>query len=1170
MIFHNSQKIFYRNPFGAQPIDTHITLRVKASKRVFAVTLRLWNSEEGEIRRDMIKSEKGGFFEASFFTSHTPGWIWYYFIVTEDAGNGTTKDYYYGNTPSLLGGIGAPSDTEPPAYQITVYDRDADTPQWVKEGVMYHIFVDRFKRGTHSPTLGQGLKKGQVAHAHWDDEPLYGRDDNGNVLQYDFFGGDLAGIMESLPYLRSLGVTVLYLSPIMDSVSNHKYDVGDYKTVDAAFGSNRLFRLLTAKAHAHGLRVILDGVFSHTGAESIYFNRGGTYPGVGASQSTESPYYSWYHFDEYPQKYRCWWGMTNMPEVTEETASYQQFLLWDEDSVVHQWHHNGIDGWRLDVADELPDSFLIPFRKAVKESNPQAFIVGEVWEDASRKESYGNLRPYFQGYELDSVMNYPFRTSVIQVLTGRISVQEGMATLRSLHENYPLHVFYSTMNLLSSHDERRILTELGEAPDMSGWTQEQRQDFRVPPEQRERALRRLKLATLWQFTFPGIPDIYYGDEAEVEGDKDPYNRRTYPWGNENKELQDWFRFLGSLRQNHGVLRTGTWEPMADEQLVAYRRSIEGGRDVFDEEATTEEAYIWINPGTESVSRDTLLPDGYAWQRWTESECNGEIFEDAVGEISIAPEGFCLLLGIPKQKEELYIPTLLRQPWTRNTLKEHGILLHPTCLPSVDGIGDLGAAAYQWVDLLAKTGHQYWQVLPLTAPALANSPYTAYSGTAGDTRLISMDALVEDGLLTQIELDTARLQSPGEGQIQPDKVELYKSRLLEIAWKNFQSMEDGPLKDEFEAFTAQQAHWLEPYSIFEAKKMEDRTKPWNTWGVLATYDAESVALAQIILRESILVVKFRQWLFYRQWQKLHAYAQEKDVCIIGDLPFFVAYDSADVWANRHLFDLDEAGTANTVAGVPPDYFCVEGQHWGNPQYDWAAMKRDGFSWWIQNVKQLLTLTDIVRLDHFRGYESFWAIPGTATTAIEGHWEKGPGIELFDAVFAQEGPLPFIAEDLGLITSDVEQLRQSVGLPGMKVLQFAFSEDPISLQGLADRVVYTGTHDNDILLGWLQSLRMEGDTFTLQQITDYLGLANDATDSSIREALLQELYTLPCRMTIVPLQDFMDPAVAQRMNTPGVVNNTNWLWRLPAEYMTEDLEYKLRKLVKIGENMECKTQ
>lgn len=1178
MIFHNSQKIFYRSPFGAQPTNTNITLRVKATKRVVGVTLRLWYSEGVEVKREMTKCEKGGFFEASFLTNDSPGWVWYYFIVTERGGSETIKEYYYGNTPDILGGIGTASEVAPNSYQVTVHSREANTPNWAKDGTMYHIFVDRFKRGSNSPALGTGLKNGQVFHPHWKDEPLYGRDENGNVLQYDFFGGDLAGIIEALPYLQSLGVTILYLSPIMDSVSNHKYDVGNYKTVDRAFGDDRIFRVLTAKAHAYGVKVILDGVFSHTGAESVYFNRSGSYPGIGAAQSTTSPYYSWYSFDEYPQTYRCWWGMTNMPEVNEEDEAYQRFLLWEEDSVIRRWHQNGIDGWRLDVADELPDSFLQPFHEAVKAINPEAFILGEVWEDASRKESYGTLRPYFQGYELDSVMNYPFRTVVIDVLKGNISPRKGMAKLCSLYENYPLHVFYSLMNLLSSHDERRILTELGEAPSMKGWTQEQRQTFRLTSEKRALAERRLKAAVLWQFTFPGIPDIYYGDEVGLEGDTDPYNRRTYPRGNEIPELQNWFRFLGNLRRRHTVLRTGTFEPIPDEELIAYKRSTEGGIDVFDRDVKAEEAYVWLNPGNEPVRRKISLSKEYSWRFWTEKgeyyllseqtiQANHRVDFGAIGtvteimtdEVILAPEGFCLILGEPVKSNE-YNASDEGDGTEDIQKKEYGVLLHPTSLPSPDGIGDLGQEAYKWVDLLSRTNHHYWQILPLTTPAEGNSPYTAYSGTAGDTRLIAMDELVADGLLTSGELEIARRNSPGEGWVQPQAVIAYKESLLTMAWNRFTHLKTGPLRDEFEIFKDEQSPWLNPYSIFEAQKMKDRTVPWTEWGMLATYDDTTVALAQVMLHTNIEVVKFWQWLFYRQWQKLHEYAREHDVCIIGDLPFFVAQDSADVWANREMFDLDEEGNPQTVAGVPPDYFSPTGQHWGNPQYNWDIMKKDGYSWWIQNLKQLLLWTDIVRLDHFRGYESFWSIPAEAPTAATGSWVKGPGMDLFNAVMTEAGPLPLIAEDLGVITPAVEELRLSAGLRGMKVLQFSFSEDPVALSNLEDRIVYTGTHDNNTLFGWLCSLKESEDMFTLRQLTDYLGLPTNASNEIICEALLREAYELPCCMTIVPMQDLLDPEIAFRMNVPGEVNDTNWLWRLPANYLTDTLEKKMKNFQK----------
>lgn len=1181
MAFHHSRKEFYRLPYGACPVDTEVRLRIDVPATATAVTLRLWYSDGGEVLIPMKMVPVEGeippliSYEVTFLTNSTPGWVWYYFIIDEknvDMYHGASGmvRYYYGNNEKGLGGKGARYNDVPPSYQITVYDKDMPVPSWTKDAVMYHIFVDRFRRGQSSPPLGTGLKKGQVIHPLWDDEPFYGRDEKGNVLQYDFFGGDLQGIMDAIPYLKRLGVNLLYLSPVMDSASNHKYDVGDYKKVDPAFGDERLFRLLTAKAHAHGMKVIIDGVFSHNGADSIYFNRFGHYDSLGAYQSKESPYYNWYIFHDYPNSYDCWWGMTNMPNVKEQSPSYMQYMLWNWDSVVNHWNSMGIDGWRLDVADELPNAFLQAFHGAVKGANKEAFILGEVWEDASKKEAYGEMRPYLQGHELDGVMNYPFRQAVIDTLTGRISTVEGMNMLYSLHEHYPRKIFFSLMNLLSSHDERRILTELGEAPNMDDWTSGDRQNYRLSEAQLDLAKKRLKLALMWQFSFPGIPDIYYGDEAGMEGDKDPFNRRPFPWGKEDKELQKYYTLMGYLRHRYEVLRGGALTPIIDNHMIVFKRSTEEGVDVFGDEAPKQVSYTYLNCNDEYRERSLQLSAGYDWVLYRLKD-----FTACVDDEFVVHEGHCLHDGkgtkdIQLQFEGyegmLIVGEAHEVPPQEEPKK--GILLHPTALPSQEGIGDLGHEAYEFVDYLVERGQTYWQILPLTEPALANSPYTAYSAVASDRRLISLDSLAVFDLIDRDELEAARAKRNEENPyfakesfIDVEAVMAFKEPFYEKAFETFKKWQKAEslskaqeaLLNSYKTFVMVNDHWLESYTLFQAIKMVDKTKPWTDWGPMADY---KVALEhKEELADKVAYVTFIQWMFYRQWQALHSYANEKGIYIIGDLPFFMAYDSADVWAHKEKFDLDEEGNPNTVAGVPPDYFCEEGQHWGNPQYKWDYMAKNGFDWWISNVEHMLTLVDVLRLDHFRGYDSYWSIPKEAKTAATGHWEQGPGLALFEALERRlsnrvmsngyEGPL-LIAEDLGIITDSVEMLRRKARLLGMHVLQFSFSEDPLPLRDLEERVIYTGTHDNNTLMGWLEDLRQKKDTYTWTQLVNYLGLPADASPKEIGASLIRDAYKMSGAMTIIPLQDLLGFGAESRFNVPGQVNETNWLYRLPSDY------------------------
>lgn len=1302
MLFHDSRDPFYRSPFGAQPTDESVLVRIRADQAVSAVELCLWYSDGGEVRiamepvnleqinmeptavdpRDaalLAASKKGArFYEARFQTNQVPGWVWYYFeaavrenqpelpaerpaqaqsgrelpgsrplgtALAQRQSKDPVKHIYYGNNQEQLGGIGAVYDEKPPAWQVTVYDRHMTVPAWTHHATMYHIFVDRFRRGKNSPPLGTGLKRDQVAHAHWEDKPFYGRDHDGSVIQYDFFGGNIRGIMEKIPYLHSLGVTCLYLSPVMDSVSNHKYDVGNYKALDPAFGTDDDFRLFVGRAHGYGMKVILDGVFSHTGADSLYFNAFGHYNSIGAAQSKGSPYYEWYRFDSYPNSYDCWWGITSMPNVWEGTPSYLNYMLYDYDSVIQYWHRRGTDGWRLDVADELPDEFLLPFREKLRELGSEQFILGEVWEDASRKESYGKLRPYFQGGELDGVMNYPFRQTVIDTLLGRITPEEGLKQLDSLWENYPLPVFYSCMNLLSSHDERRIMTELGEAGNINGMNEQERRSFALPLAKRKCAEARLRLAALWQFTFPGMPDIYYGDEVGLEGDKDPYNRGTFPWGRETQPLTAWYQKLGAWRRTWTVLRTGTYRSLSGrtdkaagadenrqttsssvsaglpESIIAYERRIQGGKDIFGDKAENSMARIYINPGKLPEKLTLFLEDQYWWQELV----GGQAYQAGVNTVVIPPLGAVIFAGRKKavgaslaaektapgqaaentaseQAAEKIMPSWAVEKTApgQTAVRDCGILLHPTSLPSPDGIGDLGPEAYAWVDTLAGSGHTHWQVLPLTYPAEGNSPYTASSANAGDIRLISLDKLQEEGLLTENELKEARKQAPGEGRVDPEIVLAYKEPLLRKAYKRFCQDRTGLA---YAAFVHKHEWWLLPYAVFQLLKKQNPDENWREWGEMAHPQAGQIAAAAEKAKEETGYEYFLQWCFHKQWQELHRHANDRGISIIGDLPFFCAAESSDVWANQKLFDLKEDGSPHTVAGVPPDYFSPEGQLWGNPHYRWQELQKDGFQLWRRNVGHLLTLVDMVRLDHFRAYAAYWEVSGEEKTAVNGRWVSGPKEELFMAWEKEHGPLPGFAEDLGYITGDVDALRQAIQMPGVRVLQFALLDWRPPFDDIKERVLYTGTHDNETLAGWLTSLKTAYETELAQQeklaqqqklaqlesadteahlpagqpafvaaeeppvpgwlrVLTYLGFeAGEVKVEEVAEALLKEAYAMSSWLTIVPLQDILLQGNESRMNEPGTVNTTNWLWRFGPEELDEAAKKRLTSLVNL---------
>ncbi|MDZ4719043.1 MAG: 4-alpha-glucanotransferase [Roseiflexaceae bacterium] len=481
-----------------------------------------------------------------------------------------------------------------------------------------------------------------------------------------------------------------------------------------------------------------------------------------------------------------------------------------------------------------------------------------------------------------------------------------------------------------------------------------------------------------------------------------------------------------------------------------------------------------------------------------------------------------------------------------TTRASGILLHPTSLPSHWGIGDLGASAFQFVDFLAQAGQQLWQVMPLGPTGYGDSPYQCFSSFAGNTLLISPDLLLADGLLEAADV-ADRPYFPDDhvdyGWIIP-----YKNDLLRRSFARFTASASPELRDEYAAFRANQSRELDEYALFAALKAAHGGAAWNTWEpALAKHEPAAIEQARNgLVAEEYAFQTYAQWLFFRQWVALKQYANAQHVQIIGDIPIFVAYDSADVWANPDLFFLDDVGNPIFIAGVPPDYFSATGQLWGNPLFRWDVLAEQGYAWWIERVRVALTLFDIIRIDHFRGFAAYWEIPAGEDTAINGRWAPGPGGALFSALEQALGKLPIIAEDLGVITPDVEEIRDGFGLPGMKVLQFGFGgtgEDPyLPHNHIQNCVVYTGTHDNDTTLGWWRASSDHERTFTQM----YLG--RDGSDISwdlIRIAFMSVADT-----AIVPMQDVFGLGTEARMNLPGRLGG-NWNWR----YLTDDLHPEL---------------
>lgn len=579
-IFHDSHETYYRSPFGAVPCNTLVTLRitVKSDVKPTSVILRHCEHEleTQDLEMQLVEELPGErVFQAELQIPSTPGLVWYYFAINLE---GTV--FYYGNNHQRLGGKGTIQGQVPPSYQVTVFSLEHSAPQWYQEGIIYQIFMDRFFNGTEDGSV-LNPKKESLIHGRWDDTPFYVRNPGDNSIQrWNFFGGNIMGVIKKLPYLKDLGITIIYFNPLFQAPSNHKYDTGDYKKIDEMFGTNEDFRLLCERAREYGINIILDGVFSHTGSDSIYFNKEGNYESLGAYQSPESPYYSWYRFFDYPYTYESWWGIGTLPNVNEMDPSYITFIMDDEESVIKYWMKLGVKGWRLDVADELPDEFIKHLRKTMDQLDSQGVLIGEVWEDASNKVSYGKTREYLWGTELDSVMNYPFRRILIDFILGRKDAGETHRQLMSLYENYPAPHFYSNMNLIGSHDVPRILTILGESGPEGKLSEREKEKIKLSPTWLRLGIDRLKILSLIQMTFPGVPCIYYGDEAGMEGFSDPFNRGPYPWGKEDGEILAWYKKIIGLRSAYEIFTKGAWTLLiAQDDVYGYLRSSQGNIDV---------------------------------------------------------------------------------------------------------------------------------------------------------------------------------------------------------------------------------------------------------------------------------------------------------------------------------------------------------------------------------------------------------------------------------------------------------------------------------------------------------------------------------------------------------------------------------------------------------------
>lgn len=565
-ILFNSRSSEYKEPFGTLTPTTPCTLRVKIPIYCKTLSMSCRILEENgtpfmDVPMSLLETEPPYETWVCRFTVEQPGLYFYFFhIVTE------------GSTFSLLK---QGEDTNMEAgdwWQLSCTTQEASVPQWAQGAVMYQVFPDRFCKSRDCDLTGK--LEPYTVHENWNEEVSWQPTPEGLVLNNDFYGGNFRGIEEKIPYLSSLGVSILYLNPISKSFSSHRYDTGDYKTPDPMLGTEEEFSQLCETAHKAGIRVVLDGVYSHTGSNSLYFDKEGAFGGHGAYHDPNSPYRSWYRFRKWPDSYESWWNFDTLPCLDKNCPELMDYIIDGEDSVVAHWLNLGADGFRLDVVDELPDHFILRLKKRIREIKPDALLIGEVWEDASNKVAYGVRRRYFVDGELDGVMNYPFRKAIIDFVRQKDDGRAFKETVMTIAENYPAEVLASSMTLLGTHDTPRILTALMD--DFEG----SRQDCasrHLSLGQLLVARERLMAASFLQFTLPGTPCIYYGDEAGMEGYKDPFNRRTFPWGHEDTLLQAHYTRLGALRKKHPALSRGSISFLSCTQShLAFQRSCPEG------------------------------------------------------------------------------------------------------------------------------------------------------------------------------------------------------------------------------------------------------------------------------------------------------------------------------------------------------------------------------------------------------------------------------------------------------------------------------------------------------------------------------------------------------------------------------------------------------------------
>lgn len=650
-------------------------------------------------------------------------------------------------------------------------------------------------------------------------------------------------------------------------------------------------------------------------------------------------------------------------------------------------------------------------------------------------------------------------------------------------------------------------------------------------------LRRLKLFVLLWNTLPGPQYHYFGGHSRHEKKE----ARTDLELKYLAKCHDWCKTIAALSNNYEVLTTGFWAPVyAKDRVLAYLRYIRNQTNALGHPATDNLALIVVNGGPEthiSITLDEHLP----------AMPHDYCLLDALDNYEKIPiEERCLNLTLKPQEGRV----LLSDRWASKTASKRraGILLHPTSLPSNYGVGDLGVGAMEFVEFLAASGQKLWQVLPLNPPGYGDSPYQCLSAFAGNPLLIDVDHLIEQGLLPGI--GTEEMPVFSENMIDFAAVSTAKSELFKRAFQRFQNQTD---RRGFDKFCRYHSCWLEDYSLFMALKSYHQDAPWPEWEHGAAHrKPKALAYYKKLLQEEIEYHKFLQYQFFHQWLSVKSYANSKGIAIVGDLPIYAAHDSSDVWVHREEFCLDEKGYPIKVAGVPPDAFSRTGQRWGNPIYRWDIMEQTGFRWWRERLEHLAGLVDIIRIDHFRGFEAYWEVPADEDTAINGRWVKGPGKKLFDTISEAYGNTQIIAEDLGFITPAVEELRNQLGFPGMSILQFDILDGKYTVPLYkANTVAYTGTHDNETILSWYKN------TPDQWNYVENVNGREFPPAAKICRHFIEMAMNSDAETVIIPLQDILCLDNEARMNVPGTATR-NWGWRFTSGMLDEELEKTLKTM------------